>query len=251
MKEYEKTLDTVQSERTKFIPMRKELPSTLLEFSRTYFKEKLGAKTFMPEIRWLFEHVHSVEHLYKMVYPFWSGMFANSLDNFMQSTEHIDGSYELTCAEFGQLKYSLGIHDDSFIELFHIIRFKDQSLSWQQIYQYLDFVQRMKYNVEKAIFTSKQAEDTTVSSDGMKIALKISEEDLSSWLFERVLFFNESKVTWKQIREYLGVTTEAVRFVASYLFTVVQLRKCMPSVRLIVVICPKGGREGNLCGGSS
>merc|ERR1712190_427042 len=40
--------------------------------------------------------------------------------------------------------------------------------------------------------------------------LKIPVDDASTWLFAKTLFFNGSKVTWKQIREYLG-KTEAVR----------------------------------------
>ena len=212
MIEYQKlAADTNQSKMVNFAPMMETLPMTLQDFTKKYFKEKL-TKSFMPEIRWLYEHVHSVEHLYKTIHPFWSGMIVNSLYNFMGSTEHIEGNYEVKLTEFGQLKDSLGIHDESATKLFHIIRFKQQSLSWQQIYHYLAFVLRMKYNVEEAILHSKQAEDTTVSNDGMKVALKISEEDLSSWLFEKTLFFNGSKVTWKQIREYLG-KTEAVRFV--------------------------------------
>ena len=190
------------------------LPSTLERFTEKFFEEKL-IKDFVPEIRWLHEHVHSIEHFHRTVYPFWSGMFLNVLSDFMVSAENIQGNHEVTYAEFDQLKHGVNIHDESFLELFHIIRFKQQSLSWQQIYHYLTFVLRMKYNVEEAILNSKQAEDTTVSSDGMKAALKISQEDFSAWLFEKTLFFNGSKVTWKQIREYLGKTTEAVRFVSS------------------------------------
>ena len=135
-----------------------------------------------------------------------------SIYNFMDSTDSIQGNYELKCAEFGQLKWSLHVNDESATKLFHIIRFKERTLSWMQIHEYLSFVLQMKYNVDGAILNSKQAEDTTVSKDGMKISLKISEDDSSSWLFERTLFFNGSKVTWKQIQEYLK-KIESVRFV--------------------------------------
>merc|ERR1712154_357014 len=96
------------------------------------------------------------------MFPFWGGSFINDIHNFMESTEQIQGIYELKCAEFGQLKYSLNVNDESANKLFHIIRFKHRSLSWQQLYNYVIFVLRMKYNVQKAILTSKQAEDLTV-----------------------------------------------------------------------------------------
>ena len=71
------------------------------------------------------------------------------------------------------------------------------------------FIFRMKHNVQKAILdkdTGKQAEDTTVSNDGMKIALEINLDDESKWLFDQVLKLHATKVTWRQIREYLKKT---------------------------------------------
>eukprot|EP01084_Bolivina_argentea_P103876 186039_1 len=62
----------------------------------------------------------------------------------------------------------------------------------------------MKYNVQKAILKEKQAEDTTISNDGMKISLKISSNDESKWLFNKVLSLHGSKITWKQIISYLS-----------------------------------------------
>ena len=189
-----------------------KLPTEFEKFKKTYFGDldEKQAGSFLPEVRWLFENIEYVQDLCKRIYPFWGGRFISSIYNFMESTEQIQGNYELKCAEFGQLKYSLNVNAESATKLFHIIRFKQRSLSWQQIYQYLDFVLRMKYNVQKAILNSKQAEDTTVSNDGMKILLNISLNDASHWLFEKVLFFNGSKVTWKQIMAYLK-KSETVR----------------------------------------
>ena len=117
--------------------MAQRLPLTFEEFETKYFgniKQKYSSD-FKPEMRWLFENVEFVQDLCKRMYPFWSGMFLNSIYNFMESTEQIQGNYELKCAEFGQLKYSLSVNDESATKLFHIIRFKQRSLSWQQIYQ--------------------------------------------------------------------------------------------------------------------
>jgi len=196
----------------KVVEFNEKLPSDFGEFKVKYFGkfDETGAGSFLPEVRWLFENIEYVQDLCKRIYPFWGGRFISGIYNFMESTEQIQGNYELKCAEFGQLKYSLNVNNESATKLFHIIRFKQRSLSWQQIYQYLTFVLRMKYNVQKAILNSKQAEDTTVSNDGMKIRLNISLNDASHWLFDKVLFFNGSKVTWKQILGYLK-KSETVR----------------------------------------
>merc|ERR1719203_1794452 len=158
---------------------------------------------FCAEIEWLYEDTETVYDFCQRLLPFYCGEFIADIYDFMESTEQIQGDYELKCAEFGQLKYSLNVNDESANRLFCIIRFKHRSLSWRQLYNYLIFILRIKYNVQRAILKAKQAEDTTVSNDGMKILLKISLNDESQWLFDKVLFFNGSKVTWKQIRNYL------------------------------------------------
>jgi len=121
----------------------------------------------------------------------------------MESTEQIQGNYELKEAEFGQLKHSLNVDDELALKLFHIIRFKIRTLSWGQIYQYFKFLLKMKYSVQRAILKSQQAEDTTVSLDGIKASLKIQLNDESIWLFNKVDSLHGTKVTWKQIRKYL------------------------------------------------
>ena len=175
-------------------------------FKAKYFnldaKKDLDAQ-FNAEIEWLFQDIQNEHDLYKRIYPFWSQQFTQKMLNFMESTEQIQGNYELKEAEFGQLKHSLNVNDEIANTLFQIIRLKHRALSWKQLYGYLTFILNMKYNVQTAILESKQAEDTTVSIDGMKISLKISLNDESKWLFDKVLSLNASKVTWKQIRNYL------------------------------------------------
>ena len=43
----------------------------------------------------------------------------------------------------------------------------------------------------------------------MKILLEIIFDDESKWLFDEVISLNASKVTWKQIRNYLQKTASA------------------------------------------
>merc|ERR1712228_1014695 len=168
-------------------------------FRQRYFGSFKGTKSmklsdFSAEIEWLYEDTENVYDFCQRLHPFYSGQFIKDIYDFMESTEQIQGHYELKCAEFVQLKYSLNVNDESANRLFFIIRFKHRSLSWKQLYNYLIFILRMKYNVQSAILNSKQAEDSTVSNDGMKILLKISLNDESQWLFDKVLFFNGSKV---------------------------------------------------------
>jgi len=61
----------------------------------------------------------------------------------------------------------------------------------------------MKYNVQSAILKSKQAGDTPVSLDGIKMILKIRLNDEAKWLFGKVDALHGAKVTWKQIKKYL------------------------------------------------
>eukprot|EP01083_Nonionella_stella_P161426 528743_1 len=187
------------------------IPSNFNDFKEKYFgsfedRKRMSLKDFIAEIEWLYENTENEYVLCQRIYPFWGHKFINDIYSFMESTEQIQGIYELKAAEFGQLKYSLNVNHDNANKLFNIIRFKHRSLSWKQLYNFFVFVLRIKYNVQKAILNSKQAEDTTVSNDGMKILLKISLNDESQWLFDKVLFLNGAKVTWKQIRAYLTKT---------------------------------------------
>ena len=137
------------------------------------------------------------------MYPFWGGSIIKDIYSFMESTEQIQGNYELKEAEFGQLKHSLNVNDELALKLFHIIRFKIRSLTWKQISNYFKFLLKMKYNVQSAILKSKQAGDTPVSLDGIKMVLKIQLNDEAKWLFGKVDALHGAKVTWKQIRKYL------------------------------------------------
>ena len=121
----------------------------------------------------------------------------------MESMEQIQGHYELKEAEFGQLKHSLNVNDELATKLFNIIRFKIRALSWKQIYHYFKFILKMKYNVQRAILKSKEAEDTTISKDAIKNILKISLNDESKWLFNKVDKMHGMKITWKAIRKDL------------------------------------------------
>eukprot|EP00485_Elphidium_margaritaceum_P015088 CAMPEP_0202731060 /NCGR_PEP_ID=MMETSP1385-20130828/186951_1 /ASSEMBLY_ACC=CAM_ASM_000861 /TAXON_ID=933848 /ORGANISM="Elphidium margaritaceum" /LENGTH=2462 /DNA_ID=CAMNT_0049397343 /DNA_START=90 /DNA_END=7479 /DNA_ORIENTATION=- len=155
------------------------------------------------EIHWLFDGCENEYDLCQKIHPFWSTSIIKDLYDFMESTKQIQGDYELKLAEFGQLKHSLNVNDELAVKLFHIIRFKVRTLTWAQIYDYFKFLLKMKYNVKAAILGSDQAQDTTVSMDGMKLALEIELNDESKALFNKVDAIHGSKVTWKQIGKYL------------------------------------------------
>merc|ERR1712130_957346 len=137
------------------------------------------------EINYLFLGCENKYDLCYKIYPFWSGSIIADIYSFMESTEQIQ------------------VNDELALHLFHIIRFKLRTVSWKQIYGYFKFLLRMKYNVQRAILKSKQAEDTTVSLDGIKMTLEIQLNDEGLWLFHKVDELHGSKVTWKQISKYL------------------------------------------------
>ena len=178
------------------------MPLGIKEFRDEYFGE-YWKDGWDAEVNYLFLGCENRYDLCYKIYPFWSGSIIKDIYNFMESTEQIQGNYELKEAEFGQLKHSLNVDDELALKLFHIIRFKMRTLSWKQIYNYFKFLLKMKYNVQRAILKSIQAEDTTVSLDGIKLLLKIQLNDESVWLFNKVDSFHGAKVTWKQIRKYL------------------------------------------------
>jgi len=177
------------------------IPAKLHDFKTQYFAG--SSEVWDAEIHWLFEGCENEYDLCYKMYPFWSASIIKDIYNFMESTEQIQGDYELKLAEFGQLKHSLNVNDELAVKLFHIIRFKVRTLTWGQIYNYFKFLLKMKYNVNTAILKSKQAGDTTMSMDGMKLAMKIQLNDESKWFFNKVDVMHGSKVTWKQIRKYL------------------------------------------------
>eukprot|EP01083_Nonionella_stella_P122850 369792_1 len=165
-------------------------------------KKKIDDLEFWRELEWIYQNTQTLHDLCRRVYPFWSYKFIEIFD-FIETTKQIDGLYELKWAEFGQLKLKMKVNDEECSKLFHIIRCKYSTLSWKQIYNYLKFVIKMKYNVQKAILNAKQSEDETISHGEMKLLLNISSNDESKWLFQKVLLLNGSKVTWKQIISYL------------------------------------------------
>eukprot|EP01084_Bolivina_argentea_P313577 543028_1 len=184
---------------------RHRISPKIESFRAEYFSDLAGGdlEWWDAEIDYLFLGCENRYDLCHKIYPFWSGTILQDIYSFMESTEQIQGNYELKEAEFGQLKHSLNVNDELAIRLFHIIRFKIRTLSWKQIYNYFNFLLQMKYNAQRAILKSKQAEDTTVSLDGIKLSLKIQLNDESVWLFNKVDSLHGAKVTWKQIRKYL------------------------------------------------
>ena len=209
MKQYHKIVSTasgVSTEANNFLRhkqmKKKKIGSDFDKFKKDYFEE-FWDDTFEAEVQWLYTGCENELDLCHKMYPFWSGSIIEDIYSFMESTEQIQGNYELKEAEFGQLKHSLNVNDELAIKLFHIIRFKIRTLTWKQIYNYYKFLLKMKYNVQRAILKSKQSEDTTVSMDGIKMLLKIQLNDEAKWLFSKVDSLHGAKVTWKQIRKYL------------------------------------------------
>ncbi len=95
----------------------------------------MESKEFELEINWLFEGTQNLYELTHRIYPFWSSRILKEIYYFVESTDQIQGIYELKTTEFKQLKYSLHLNNNDLTDkLFNIIRFKMRSLSYKQIY---------------------------------------------------------------------------------------------------------------------
>ena len=181
--------------------------SSFADKKKKYFGHIENKEEYRAEINWLF---HQTENLYELchkMYPFWSGKILKEIYYFLESTEQIEGIYELKATEFVNYKYSLHVNSNSSTnELFHIIRFKIRTLSYKQFYDYFNFLLKIKYKIKKVILNSSKAEDTTVSKNGLKTILNISLNNESEWLFSKVRQLYGSRITWKQISSYLTKT---------------------------------------------
>merc|ERR1712228_820611 len=204
MKKYDESIKTTNIDNaiTEALFKKKRIPNTFELFVAEYF-DSANTQGWDAETNYLFLGCENQYDLCHKIYPFWSGSSIIDIYKFMESTEQIQGNYVIKEAEFGQLKHSLHVNDELALKLFHIIRFKIRTLSWKQIYNYFKFVLKMKYNVQRSVLKSKNAEDTTVSLDGIKMLLEIQLNDESKWLFQRVDSGHGSKVTWKEIGKYL------------------------------------------------
>eukprot|EP01084_Bolivina_argentea_P194766 334238_1 len=103
---------------------QRKIPLYFEGFKREYFGD-VEVKQYNEEVNYLFLRCENVYDLCHRIYPFWSGSLNQDIMIFMESTEQIQGNYELKKEEFGQLKHSLNVSDDFLaVKLFHIIRFK-------------------------------------------------------------------------------------------------------------------------------
>eukprot|EP01083_Nonionella_stella_P178794 632759_1 len=210
-----------QAERTRRQAFQREMKQTFedfADFKQRFFDERywtqkdarykkmrdiVTSKSFLMEIEWFYEGTRNVKQLCRRLYPFWSLGLIKSIHEFLESTDLINGTYELKAAEFAQFKHELHVNDALAHDLFHLIRLKRRSLSWEQCRRYFAFLLQQRYRIKKAILKSPELEDTTISKDALKTELEISSNDEAKWMFNKVQEIHGAKVTWKQIRNYL------------------------------------------------
>ena len=172
-------------------------------FRRAYF-EAVASESKAAELAWLYECGADNEYdLCSQLYPLLSGSIKAELLAFMESSEKIQGIYEVKAEEFGQLKHTLGCNDEAARKLFNLMRFKMRSLSFRSLCGYLRFLLKMRKNVQQAMAAAPHGIDTAVSKDGIQKLLRIKLHDESEWLFGKVDALHGNKVSWKQIRKYM------------------------------------------------
>merc|ERR1711971_49606 len=94
---------------------RKKIPVSQEKFEAEYFpwdgREQKGSRhkkdpihDWEAEVNYLFTGCENRFDLCHKMYPFWSMGMIKDIYSFMESTEQIQGNYELKDVEFGQLK---------------------------------------------------------------------------------------------------------------------------------------------------
>merc|ERR1712228_1807 len=156
------------------------------------------------EIRWIFNQCHKEYDLLYLIEPFFEGKIIHEIDELLESSDDIEGNYELRSEEFAQLKHQLHVNGHAAVQLFHIMRAHQQSLSWRQILSYFVFLSKIKVVIDDCIRRSAKGEDTDLSIEKMKLELHISSQDEANWLFDVVESHHAQKVSWKHFRKYLN-----------------------------------------------
>eukprot|EP01083_Nonionella_stella_P230214 814039_1 len=213
MEEYEAYIANKEEDKAKNDAFEKQMEQTFADVKacrQMYFDgdhvkwtESVNLKYLKEEIEWFADGTRDVGALCRRLHPFWSLNLTKSIHEFLESTELINGTYELKAAEFKQFKHELHVNDALAHDLFHLIRFKQRSLSWEQCRRFFAFLLQQRYRIKKAILDSTELEDTTISKDALKTELEISSNDEAKWLFNKVEQIHGAKVTWKQVRNYL------------------------------------------------
>eukprot|EP01083_Nonionella_stella_P151295 483244_1 len=213
MEEYEAYIANKEEDKAKNDAFEKQMEQTFADVKacrQMYFDgdhvkwtESVNLKYLKEEIEWFADGTRDVGALCRRLHPFWSLNLTKSIHEFLESTELINGTYELKAAEFKQFKHELHVNDALAHDLFHLIRFKQRSLSWEQCRRFFAFLLQQRYRIKKAILDSTELEDTTISKDALKTTLEISSNDEAKWLFNKVEQIHGAKVTWKQVRNYL------------------------------------------------
>jgi len=122
--------------------------------------------------------------------------------------KRLNGDHEIFKDEFEQFKHILGVESNSSAKaFFNLIRNREKTVTWKQIASLLKFLEDMKDNIEVAIRDEEncpRAEDEDPTVGELKTLLKIYSDDHAKWLFKCVSERHSDKITWLEIRDYLG-----------------------------------------------
>ena len=113
------------------------------------------------------------------------------------------GIHDVFRDEFEQFKATLQCRGETALSLFYQIRHFAESVSWKQIYYFIEFLERMLVNVEFAIDKENRGEDEDPNEDELQELMRISSDAMASWLFSVVIRRHSDKISWIEVREYL------------------------------------------------
>ncbi|ETO12928.1 exosome complex exonuclease, partial [Reticulomyxa filosa] len=186
-----------------------------------YLKKVWGdhdAKFFVKELRWIFESCLVIENdddelgddnstcswdtIIRFVKPYVydSGIVTRIEADLRQ----LNGNHNVFREEFEQFKTILNVPANIASSLFDRIRHFCESVSWEQMLWFVEFVEKYLKKCELAIEKKCElGEDEDPTIEELHNFLELESQELSKWLFTTVLRKTTNKVSWTEFRQYL------------------------------------------------
>lgn len=160
------------------------------------------------EIRWLYGICFSEFDLVEKITPYIKGTVVEDFYDWMDGSIDIDGTHEVRSEEFAQFKHQLRVNAKAAMNLFHIIRARWQSLSWNQVQDFMVFLEHIIEEVDESVRKHPEGTDADLTVDRMRLLLHISSMDEARWFFDHVELCHADKLSWKHLRKYLKKTLD-------------------------------------------
>jgi len=182
---------------------------------------------FEKQLKWIFSRcadgaeTATWQSLYRFSQRFRDGYIEQRV---LHDLTYLSGNHEVYRDEFEQFKSVLHCRGDVAISLFYEIRHFAESINWNQMLEFVHFLETNIRACREAIDEEVFGEDFDPTLEEMIAAMNISSEVDGQWLFDTVLKRHSDKVSWIEIREYLIDWNETRDEVTDYFEELIQYR---------------------------